>query len=787
MRKELTASTAMLTLMWAVPALAQTAPAQDNDSAAAVADNADSGDIIVTAQRRSENLQRVPISVNVVTADILRERNLNDLQQITLAAPSLQIGAENTYSVRGVGTLAFQQTVDPAVAISLDEVNLARNLLSEGLFTDVAQVEVLNGPQGLLFGRNASAGLLNITTVRPQIGELSMDANLEFNYRDSTPGNGKGAIARANVNVPVSANSALRLNVGYQYQQPVVEAVRSGTGSDIDRRSFDFRGKYLLDATDNLEIYLIGNYSQNSGTAGIFDRTYRFLAPGSTNRAPLTADGFVPGPNLLQYKADGANFRNLKIYGAQGRVSYRFDNDWELIELAAYRGYKYGVAFDQDFTTGNAASSSTGSSRFRQFSNELRLALPTDNALSGQVGVYYMTFRDNATNAVAGNLYLPAFLLPNYPFCVQAPVVVPGAFPPTCSVRNDFAIGSDSAYTFKSKSYAGFGQFTYELSPGLRLIAGGRLTRDEIDMDVTQNQFSYFVRFGGPRGRYRQTTGHTDFSYKLGAQYEPTSQIMLYGSYAKGYKGPGANSVSPTAAGNLIVRPETSRNIELGAKTSWLDRRVIFNVSLFQTKYRDYQSAAFDPAQATFVITNAARLTSKGVEIATTLRPFEGLTLNGSATFLDAKFDDFPGRQCYPGQLGCAASGTFNAAGVRLPSSAKFTSSLAATYRTDLSDDVALILNADWYHRSSVNFQPAPNPLTELGAIDVFGARIGLDLDDHVQLSVFCKNCGDERVPTSIYNDPGDAAARPAPLNSTVQTFGFNSVRTWGASVGFRF
>ncbi len=787
-------SVSVLTLAIASPALAQASVSpstntQTNDLPTAeprqvpIENDAPVGDIIVTAQRRSESLQRVPVSVNVVTADILRDRNLNDLQQITLAAPSLQLGQENSFSIRGVGTLAFQQTVDPAVAISLDEVSLARTLLSESLFDDVAQVEVLNGPQGLLFGRNASAGLLNITTVRPTFDKMSMDGNIEYDYRDTTPGNGDGVITRVNLNMPITGNSALRLNVGYQYQKPVVRDVVSGTGSDTDRRSVEARGKYLFKPTNALEIYLIGNYSQTTGTAGAYDRTYRSLAPNSANAAPLAADGYVAGPNLLEYKADGTNQRSLKSYGGQARVSYAFDNGWELINLAAYKGYKHSYAFDQDFTTSNGASLSALDSRFHQFSNELRVALPSDGKLTGQVGLYYLTFLDRTSTQTGGNLYIPGFVLPSFPFCVGATPTV-GAPPPSCSVSNDYAIGGDANVRFKSDSYAAFGQFTYELAPGLRLLAGGRVTRDEIDVTATQNRLNYFVRFGGPPGTYAQSAGNTNFSWKAGGQYEPNSQLLFYGNYATGYKGPGANNGSSTATSDLIVQPETSRNIELGAKTSWFDRRLTFNVSAFQTKYKNYQAAAFNSQQASFIVTNAAELTSKGIELTTSIRPFRGLSLNGAVTLLDAKFDDFPGAQCYPQQPGCSTSGTFNAKGLRTPLAAKFTSTIGAGYRTPLTDDVALTLNGDWYHRSSVNYTVSTNPLTALGPIDVFGGRIGLDLNEQVQVSIFCKNCTDKRVPTFVYSDPGDAAAG---LNSSVQTFGFNSVRTIGAALGFRF
>lgn len=756
-------------------AMANTATAQAQQTSR---DIEGAAEIIVTAQRRAENVQSVPISVTPVTSEELRSRNLNNLQQIALAAPSLQVGQENTYSIRGVGTLAFQQTVDPAVAIAQDEVNLARSALSEGVFNDVSQIEVLNGPQGLLFGKNATAGLLNITTTRPKFGLFSGDAEVEYDLRDTTPGNGQGVIARSSVNVPVGDTSALRLSVAYEYQEPVVRAVETGPGSDIDRRSFDTRLKYLAEPTDTLSIYAIGNYAKLRGTSGLFDRTYRYLGAGSQNTAPLAADGYTASPDLLEYKADGANFRNLENYGGQLRIGYTLPNEWEIINIGAYKGYKLSSSFDQDFTTGNAVSLSSQNSKFNQYSNELRLALPANSRLSGQVGLFYMRFTERASSLTAGNLYLPSFLLPNFPFCVGSAVNAP------CPAANDFAIGSDSNYRFTSESAAAFGQFTYDVGSGLKVIAGGRLTRDKVSIDLVQNQLDYFVRFGGPGGTYSDSTRNTDFSWKLGAQYQATQDILLYGSYAKGYKGPGANNSAATVDARLVVNPETSRNIELGAKTSWLDRKLVFNVALFRTKYKDYQASAFNAQAASFVIQNAASLTTKGAEVTLTAKPVRGFSINATASILDSKFADFPGAACYTGQPDCGANGTFNAGGQRTPTAAKFTSSVGAAYEVPISDATSLVLSGDWYHRSAVNFTLGNNPLTRFGAIDLFGARATLQLGDNVSLSVFCKNCGDTRVPNFIYQDPGDASVG---VNSAVQTFGLNSVRTIGSSVGFRF
>ncbi len=265
----------LLLLGCATPALAQAIEQTPGQQAGAVTtaqtiDTANTGaaDIIVTAQRRAERLQDVPVSVAVVNSEQLRSQGITNLSQLNQAAPSLQVSGENNFTIRGVGTLAFQQTLESSVAIAQDEVNLASSILggAVGTFYDVAQVEVLSGQQGLLFGKNASAGLLNIITRLPVLGETSGHLKVEGVHRPSSPNNGLGVVGEATINLPVSDNSALRINTVFSSQDPVVKFVGSGTG-DFGLTQFGVRVKYLAEFSDELSLYVIGDYNQEKGVA----------------------------------------------------------------------------------------------------------------------------------------------------------------------------------------------------------------------------------------------------------------------------------------------------------------------------------------------------------------------------------------------------------------------------------------------------------------------------------------------------------------------------------------
>ena len=756
------------------------------------------GEIIVTAQRRSESLQKVPVSVTALSSETLTSRNFNDLSQIARAAPTLQVGIDNSFAVRGVGTLAFAGTVDSSVALAIDEVNLGRPLLNSPLLNDLERVEVLNGPQGLLFGKNASAGLLNIVTAKPVLGEYSSATNIELGLRETPAERGDATtlIIRETLNIPVSANSALRLSGLYSYQEPATTYVgrpNAGTRHDFNAKSYSIKGKYLLEATPDLTIYLIGDYNENSGIAGIFDNTFRQVDVTSTNLAPLAGDGITPGFSNFEFGGDANQFRDIKTGGAQGKVAYEFGAGWEISNLFAWRFYDQDQSLDADYLTGNGFNKNQTKTQYDQFSNELRLSLPSGNALSGQVGLYYFKSTMNLARQLGGNSFLPASVASAYPFCVGA-TAVPGAFPPTCSVSNVAQIGSDVAYELNTQSYAGFGQLTYDVTDALKISAGGRVTRDKIDIDLTQNQLNYFSALAGPRGRFAQSYANTDFSWKLGAQYQVSPTIMAYGFYGRGYKGPGFNDSFPTAASNVVVREEHSNTAEIGVKSAFFNRRLTLNISAFHTKFSNFQVQAFNPSTVSFQVQNAASVVSKGVEASLFAAPIDGLSINGNIALLSSKFDDFPGAQCYPTQttMGCSATvSRFNAAGLTLPVSPKFTSSLQATYEVPVAGQVKPFVEGNWYHRSTVNYLVNQAPGASVGPVDIFGGSIGVRAGT-LRLALFCKNCTNKLIPTAIGVDSGDANARNArgqatPKLSYAQQFGLDSARTIGLSLGFKF
>jgi iron complex outermembrane receptor protein len=767
----------------ASPAAAQSSGPTATPASAPAGPDEGIADIVVTAQRRPERLQNVPVSVTALTSDALVARGLNDQTQITLAVPSLQLGKENNFTVRGIGTLAFAGTIDTSVAQSLDDINIGRPLAAPPLFYDVAQVEVLNGPQGLLFGKNASAGLVNIRTTQPKIGALGASFGLEADSRPRPGSDGSGVIARSALNLPVSDDAALRIASVYSFQDALTRHVGGRAPYEDNLHQYGVRAKYDYLPSVGLYLRVQGDYNESHGISGFYDGTFRGIAAGSVNTGPLAADGVIPGDRNLLAAADAQAYRDLKNGGAQATIGYQFANGINISNIAGWRFYDIDQQIDGDTTGQNAANLNHNVTHYDQFSNELRVALPEGDRLTGQAGLFYFHSKIDTFLEIGGDNFFPPFLLPQFPFCVGA--AVKAGPPPACNVSNDFFLGIDKTIVQKTDSYAAFGQLTYALTDKLHLIGGARVTRDEIAIDLRQNQLrNYFAPFAS-RNSYDQAFKNTDFSYRVGAQYNFAPAIMAYATYARGYKGPGFNDVGITANSDLAILPETSKSFEAGLKSTFFNRRLVFNISAFHTKFSNYQTQSFDPVVRTFIVANGASLTSQGIEINTTARLLRGLTLNGAATFLDSKFDNFAGAQCYPGQPtpSCAATGSFNAGGLQSPSAPKFTSTIDATYETPIAEGISGFISGNWYHRSSINFLVNRAPGAQVDPIDIFGGNLGVR-GDHWRAALFCKNCSNKIYPNYVDLESGDSIGG---LASYVQTLGYNSVRTIGLQFGFDF
>ena len=441
-KKLLNASCAAIAVHIATPVVAQTQTVQDVAGDAQVAEaDADQtqgglADIVVTAQRRSENLQRTALAVSAIGGEQLQSANISQPQDLSKLVPALKLsasgGSGTQVTIRGVGNFAGNAYSEPAVAINLDGVYLARSAGPNGLFFDLERVEVLKGPQGTLYGRNATAGAINIITRKPD-DQFTAEGTVSVGNYDLLRG-------EAAVNAPLAQGIALRV--------AGVITRRDGYFSDgySDDRSESIRAPLKLDPTDRLSILLSSDYTHvgGKGTGAVLapyldsDIPYRGSADNGTNAILTGASLAISGgtnPDLLP-KLGKDGFVDIENWGVSATIDYAFDGA-RLTIIPAYR------RSENDYRHYAAGFPITAHELSKATSLEVRLGSSDDSALKWLVGGYYfdeaLNFDLFANQGVAFNRTIP---------------------------------------DLKTRSYAAFGQLTYSLTDALRLTAGGRYTHE---------------------------------------------------------------------------------------------------------------------------------------------------------------------------------------------------------------------------------------------------------------------------------------------------------------------
>lgn len=316
-----------------LPALAQTVSGGSVAVPADTSANAQSGDttdIIVTANKREERLQDVPISISVISGDQITKQNINEVTDLTRSTPALNsAGPYGALSIRGVGSISFARSAEGSVGVVVDGVALANTSTNPPQLFDVARVEVLEGPQGTLFGRNSSAGVVNVTTVAPDPTKWEVIAHADV-------GEHNNYIGRGVINIPVAANAALR--VSGSYSQPPQQQYNRFDDSWNRIKGKSVRGRFLWEPIDALTINLIGDYSQFDREGGAPWSVY-IATPGSLLSQRLAACGVVVGQENQQGCIDGGNATTTRSYGFSGEIDAKI-GDHTLTSISAYRAFK---------------------------------------------------------------------------------------------------------------------------------------------------------------------------------------------------------------------------------------------------------------------------------------------------------------------------------------------------------------------------------------------------------------------------------------------------------------
>ena len=748
MKSMLRASAAVLALsVFAAPALAQGAT-DDTDAQAP-------GEIVVTAQKRSESLQSVPVAVSVLSGESLSEAARPSIESASQMVPSLNFlksgtTLNQTIFLRGVGTATFSIAGEPSVSTVVDGVVYARSGEAFSDLVDAAQIEVLRGPQGTLFGKNASAGVINITTQMPK-NELG--GTVEASYFDRNEVRVKGSI-----NLPMGESLAGRFSAFYGSYDGNIRNVTTNEWVN-GYKHWGARAQFLYDPSDDLRLYVAADYYKNDDDC-CADIIATVPLTGAGVPTTSLASAVLPLPQGAETRAVAQNLVTATKEEGWG-VSAQADiglGDHTLTSITAYRGWDNTEIRDGDWLdkayVGFAQLHDSGPQTSNTFSQELRITSPGDTALSYVVGAYYSrayserTFTRDVTQCTA---------------VTGAPTNV---LIPCGSVNANPSTFPSGTATFGStfNNFALFGQATFKLSDTTRIVGGLRYTHDKLSVFHSRNttlagpgiQPSFPVTTtgaGAPAAPFTAETSNDNLSGKAVFQMDFSDDVMAYASYARGYKGPAYNIFyNLTATGTNVIEPETSDSFEVGLKNTLLDGAMTLNIAGFYAKYKNFQANNPDLVAGVVVtrFTNAGTVSTRGIEMDLNWRVGPNTNVMAGVALTDAHVDQF---KVAPG----AAATAVIPAGTKLGYAPTWKGSMGIDHRIETGSFADITLGTTMNFQSKQLSLFSPNDVQcLLGTIPAY-ALVNLSVglvspDDKWKITAQVRNLFDKAYPAAIIN-----------------------------------
>ncbi len=765
MKKEQAALVAGFALgVLAQPAIGQSAaaPAQPASAAAAAPDSATTvQSVVVTANKREERLQDVPIAVSVVGSEQLARQNVSEVTDLVRSVSALNTaGPFGALNIRGIGSLSFSRSSEGSVGVVVDGVALAGSSATPpGLF-DIARVEVLEGPQGTLFGRNSSAGLINIVTNAPDSRRLDGAVHLDAGTRGEN-------MANVMLNLPLAEHAALRVSGSFGHQPETLKNLDDDTWN---RTKLDNgRVRFLWEPTSDLTANLIADRSETHDIGGAPWAIYQ-STPGSALSTGLAKCGVVVEPDNQQGCVQGGNIAVTETDGYSAQLDAKL-HGYILSSITALRRVHTDTPADDVDNLPVDVLQQTQFTHARNLSQEFKLVSPTSDLGDFVLGLYYFDGRTDASTTQLGPLL--TFVGTPYP------------------------LGQTLATTTSSHSYAAYGQGNYYLSDDLRLNLGLRYGRESVAAHTRGSVVTGAVAPIAGIGPVDGSVGDDYLSYRVGAQYNLSPSQMAYASYTRGYKGAAVNDQSGGSTyAPLLVKPEIPHAAELGLKSDYLNGRLAVDLAIFYTKVDNFQAQFFDVATAQYINGNAPSLTSRGASLNLSAKPSRSLTVNGGVTFTDARYGAGYTVSCYQQQTaaeGCqpllGASGSIvgtgaSADGHQLVGSPRWKTVLGGEYVAPVLGREAFV-QSDVVYTSRVNDDATGDPAVRVAGATIVGGRAGMrSSDGRWSVALFARNLFDTFRPTVRFAAP--TAAQELDPKAYAQMTGPESRRVIGLSLDAR-
>jgi iron complex outermembrane recepter protein len=712
-------------------------------------------EIVVTAQKREEKLQNVPIAITVVNAAQLANQHVYTIADLARTTPALEMvqafgGPGGGGQIRGIGTQSFTRSAEGAVGIVVDGVPQG-NVNITDIF-DVQRVEVLRGPQGTLFGLTSSAGVINMVTAAPDPSKFEAKAHADYSDKGTAGSKYGQETLRGVVNIPLTEASALRISASGDRLNGVQR--NDFTHEDNVAKDFSVRARYLLKASDSIELNVITDYDRRRQNYNDAQFTYISANPGLT--AALAACGITPSYANQDRCGGRANDYDLKNYGASAQLDVDLAGI-TLTSISAYRKNQSGPS-DADFQGLNSEFAQIfavgATTAGRQFSQELRVTSPSAQKIEYVAGLFYSDYLASTGYAAGGGFKIGSFFL--------APFFIPFAQDGTATETSN-------------KSAAAFGQMTYHLTDELGLIAGARYTHQRITDHASANPYDpASLPVDG-------ITSENNVSGRLGLQYKFNPDLTGYVTAVRGYKGPQVIPASQGVAAKVIAA-EIPTSYELGLKGSALGGALGIDVNAFYTRVHDYQGQRCFISPVGALTCNGESIpsvTTKGVELDLFGRPVTGLSLNGGIIVDEAKYPD--GWSGYdPNNLN---GGTTNLGGKQLVGVPKTKFTLAGEYSRPVGNLEAFI-GADTVYKSDLRLGPSGDPRFVYPSHWNTGARLGVRSGSGSwSAALFARNLSNEHEPVTIFGGP---SFTPPGADPTAPNGYVNGISGWVAPTSLR-
>ncbi|YCC49740.1 TonB-dependent receptor [Pseudomonas aeruginosa] len=735
----------LLALGGALPASAADAPAPAEEApplASSVPDKADTalGKVTVTARRREEDSQKVPTPITVLGGETLEAQRISRVQDLQQVLPSVNVAyihaRQSSVAVRGIGNNPASDGLEGSAGIYLDNVYLGRPGMAVFDLLDIEQLELLRGPQGTLFGKNTTAGVLNISTRAPT---FTAERTVEASGGQDGYFQGRGTVSG-----PLGETLAGRLSAYRTRDDGYIKNIHDDNYLNGGERQ-GARGQLLFEPNEDFSLRWIADYNEEDSSNGsmvVYGGAERFW-----QRAALVGASPLRDPQRRKVNINGRQHVSVHQGGSSLEANWNLAGGYRLTSISAYRYWHFTPANDEQLNV--SAINDTGVEvHDRQFSQEIRLASPTGGAFDYVVGAY--AFRQNLGNKTftsygpLADLYLLGANL--------------GALNDTYSKANG---------KIETDSFALFAQGTWHLTERLDFTAGLRGTYEEKNAKVERFAPLGGAAVGGVGAAVRNgQLGAYDSgdlsqynfapSALLSLSYQFSDDLLGYASLSHGEKSGGVNlavgSAPSAGADSLLVGPERANDAELGLKSTLFDRRLLLNANLFWTGIHGYQATTLCQApgstQLVQVLANAGSVRSRGLEFEATALPLRGLTLNFNGSYNDVTYLSFKDAPC-PAEVSTrpGAPSSCDLTGQRVVGASKWIANLNGEYQWRLDDRFQPYVSASYAYRSAAEGTLDNSDLSKIDGYALVNLAAGLrsDLGDgQLDTSVWLKNAFDK-------------------------------------------